>query len=780
MYETFYHLSADPFRLSPDPTFCFEHASFARARKYMQYALRRGEGFIMVTGRAGTGKTTLVEALIGGLPGGSTVAARLVSAQLGPEDLLRRVAFAFGLEVEGLDKATLLQRLERFFIHQAHRGRSALLVIDEAQGLALEALEELRLLTNLQEHARPLLQIFLVGQEHLHDLVLRPEMEQFHQRLIAACHLHALELEEVRGYVEHRLARAGWHGDPRITADAYVLMHRVSAGVARRLNQLCSRLLLYGATEDRHRLDGRDVLTVTEDLRGELLTRTDLPDADELEGLLAPAPAGPPETTSWSRRATPSPPAAAPDGDEAPPARPPPPADAPAERSADAADTPSGVPPPPASEPAAAPSAGSQAEAPVNGSGAILSLRADRIVPHGRPWIPGARPRRRPLRRALALALLLVGAASAAHLLWPRGYVVIDEVVQARLAPAYESLSASLGAQAALENWRDRLLALLESTRLAQPPAPAWAPGESRTDVPIIGAITRTGERGEPAERESVSLDSPGAPSDATLTGARQDPPASPSGPPAVEPGTAEAPSDQEPRSATPSPAPVEDGDNTAVATAPLRPSPEPASPLPPPASLFPPAPVTLLPARAPNGPGDLAAFRLPHPVAIIATVLPPREEAAPARPAGRSTPPASDPLAHELLRLGLGLQPGSDGSVRVNLRRQVPFEVNSAAIRVESRLFLNRLAEVLVRHPGYDLAVTGHTDESGTPEHNAALARRRAESVVTYLRQRGVPAERLDLGERALAGEAEGPITSPAELRRIDLHITRRAGDRV
>ena len=182
MFEAFYKLGTNPFRLTPDPKFCFRHPSHNQAYAYLQYALRLGEGFILVTGRPGIGKTTLAEVFLTEIQHSEVVAARVASANVEAADLLRVVAFSYGIDVAGLDKATILLYLEQFFVQQARAGKRVLLIIDEAQGLPHTALEELRLLADLQRDSRPLLQMFLVGQEKLRDLMREPDMEQFQQR----------------------------------------------------------------------------------------------------------------------------------------------------------------------------------------------------------------------------------------------------------------------------------------------------------------------------------------------------------------------------------------------------------------------------------------------------------------------------------------------------------------------------------------------------------------------------------------------------------------------
>ena len=272
MYEAFYHLSTNPFRLTPDPRFCFSHAGYKSAREYLDYALRLGEGFIMVTGRPGTGKTTLAETFLKDLDPTRVLAERVAVSGLEANDLLRAVAFAYGIEASGLDKATLRHRIQQHFILQEQRGRRALLIIDEAQGLPFSSLEELRLLADLQAGSRPLLQLFLVGQETLRDLMQTPGMDQFKQRIIATCHLKPLGLRETRAYIKHRLSQAGWNGDPELTGAAVLAIHQSTRGVPRHINKLCNRLLLLGYGKGKHILDEEEVQSISVELHDEQLT----------------------------------------------------------------------------------------------------------------------------------------------------------------------------------------------------------------------------------------------------------------------------------------------------------------------------------------------------------------------------------------------------------------------------------------------------------------------------------------------------------------------------
>lgn len=265
MYESFYNLTEEPFRLSPNSRFCYKHGTYKKAYAYMEYALHRGEGFVMITGQPGTGKTTLINDLTSNLSNGRALFANLASTQLEGDDLLRMVATNFGLEQAFDYKSTLLHQLETFFRQSHAAGRRPLLIIDEAQGLSRSALEELRLLTNLQQHNQPLLQIFLVGQDELRNIVMSPELEQLHQRIVAACHMEPLTAEDTQRYIEHRLRQVGWREDPRIDGEVFPLIHRFSMGIPRWINLICSRLLLHGMVEDRHYLGRNDINTV---LRG--------------------------------------------------------------------------------------------------------------------------------------------------------------------------------------------------------------------------------------------------------------------------------------------------------------------------------------------------------------------------------------------------------------------------------------------------------------------------------------------------------------------------------
>ncbi|MBK1722329.1 AAA family ATPase [Thiocystis violacea] len=273
MFEAFYGFSVDPFRLIPDNSAVFEHQGFSKARSYIDYALLRGEGFVMITGSPGTGKTTLIKNVQSRMADSDIRMAVVSNPRLEPEDLLRMAANAFGVDVgEQYSKSNLLLRLTEFFLSQRRAGGRALLIVDEAQDLSASALEELRLLTNLEHLDVALLQILLVGQASLRDLVRSEGMEQLHQRIVAAWQLAPLEPRETVGYVRDRLERAGWRGDPSFQPGVLRAIHEFSVGVPRLINLVCGRLLLRGFCLESHELGIADVNCVIGELRDEGLT----------------------------------------------------------------------------------------------------------------------------------------------------------------------------------------------------------------------------------------------------------------------------------------------------------------------------------------------------------------------------------------------------------------------------------------------------------------------------------------------------------------------------
>lgn len=270
MYESFYHLSAKPFGLNPDPRFFFGSKGHKRAMAYLDYGISLGEGFIVITGEVGAGKTTLVRNLFKQLESENIIAAQLVSTQLDAEDTLRSVAASLGLEHEGLNKSALLKNLEDYLNSASRQGKRVLLVVDEAQNLTARAVEELRMLSNFQNNDRSLIQTFLLGQPEFRGMLQGADMQQLRQRVIASYHLGPLDAEETQGYIEHRLHTVGWQTNPGFSAEAFAAIHRFTGGIPRRINTFCDRLLLFGYLEELNYFDVQQVSEVIEDLRSEV------------------------------------------------------------------------------------------------------------------------------------------------------------------------------------------------------------------------------------------------------------------------------------------------------------------------------------------------------------------------------------------------------------------------------------------------------------------------------------------------------------------------------
>lgn len=266
MYDQFYGLQGRPFQLTPDPHYYFESATHRKALSYLGYGLAQGEGFIVITGDIGAGKTTLVGHLMQTIDPARLTAVKIVSTQVEGDDMLRLAAQSFGLATDGQSKAAILHQVEGFLYAQARAGRRTLLIVDEAQNLPVSAVEELRMLSNFQLGGQSLLQIFLLGQPEFRDLIRSPELEQLRQRVIATHHLEPMMAQEVEPYVLHRLSIAGWNGNPAFTPAAFSALYAATGGVPRRLNALVSRVLLLGAIEQLHLIDEDVVGAVVADM----------------------------------------------------------------------------------------------------------------------------------------------------------------------------------------------------------------------------------------------------------------------------------------------------------------------------------------------------------------------------------------------------------------------------------------------------------------------------------------------------------------------------------
>lgn len=249
---------------------------------YLVYGVHQGEGFIVITGEIGAGKTMLVNTLASKLVSQNLALAQVVSTHLMADDMVRMVAAAFGLPQES-SKAVLLGSVERFLLACHKQGKRALLVVDEAQNLPATSVEELRMLSNFTYGAKPLLQTFLLGQPEFRKTLRNPRMEQLSQRVIASCHLGPMDAAEIEGYIVHRLQTVGWRGDPSFSEDAVAAIHRHARGIPRKINIVCDRLLLMGHLDKRHAFTSKEVSEVVDELHQEFAP-SDLQVTQEGEG----------------------------------------------------------------------------------------------------------------------------------------------------------------------------------------------------------------------------------------------------------------------------------------------------------------------------------------------------------------------------------------------------------------------------------------------------------------------------------------------------------------
>lgn len=292
-YTDFFRLKEYPFNLTPDLRFYYRSQSQRRALAYLSFGLSKGEGFVVITGEIGAGKTVFIDYFLSNVPKDNAVTATITSTQFEADSFLRMVASAFGLRQEQADKATVFRNLEGFLLDVHRRNVRAILIVDEAQGIPVSALEELRMLSNVYHQGRPLLQVFLIGQPEFRRKLAGNGLEQLRQRIVAIHHLTPLNDVETREYILFRLRTAGWNNDPAIADDCFPLIHREARGVPRLVNNLCDRLLWHAFIEEKHAVRREDVAVVIDDMRldasglspdGEPLPDIDLATAEDPSG----------------------------------------------------------------------------------------------------------------------------------------------------------------------------------------------------------------------------------------------------------------------------------------------------------------------------------------------------------------------------------------------------------------------------------------------------------------------------------------------------------------
>jgi len=266
-YTDFFKLRAPPFNLTPDLRFYYRSEPQRKALSYLNFGLSKGEGFVVITGEIGAGKTVFIEYFLEHLPKQRAVTATIANTQFDADSILRMVATAFGLRGSSTDKATVFRDLEAFLLQTYRRNARAILIVDEAQGLPISALEELRMLSNIYFQNRALLQVFLVGQPQLRRKLASADLEQLRQRIVAIYHLTPLNETEAQQYILYRLQAAGWNRDPQFHDDCFQEIYNETRGVPRLINNLCDRLLWHAFIEERHVITAADAAMVIQDMR---------------------------------------------------------------------------------------------------------------------------------------------------------------------------------------------------------------------------------------------------------------------------------------------------------------------------------------------------------------------------------------------------------------------------------------------------------------------------------------------------------------------------------
>ncbi len=269
VYLEYYGLTEPPFDITPNPRFLFYSAKHREAFNHLLYGIRERKGFVQLTGEVGAGKTTLCRAMLEQLEG-HYATALILNPVMSPNELMKAIAIEFGLPVNGLDRLDTLAVINQFLLQQVERDQDTVLIIDEAQDLTDELLEQVRLLSNLETDNRKLLQIVLMGQPELRDKLNNPRLRQLRQRITVRYHLPPLTRFEVNQYVQHRLQVSGANGTPHFTGPALWRIYKYSQGIPRLVNAICDKALLAGFVGQRNNIDFRTVGHAARELEGNI------------------------------------------------------------------------------------------------------------------------------------------------------------------------------------------------------------------------------------------------------------------------------------------------------------------------------------------------------------------------------------------------------------------------------------------------------------------------------------------------------------------------------
>jgi len=269
VYLGHYGLKEPPFAITPNPRFLFYSTKHREAYNHLLYGIRERKGFVQLTGDVGAGKTTLCRAMLDAL-GGQFATALILNPVMSPNEMMKAIAIDFGLTVEGMDRLETVAVINEFLLWQASNGRDAVLIIDEAQNLTDDLLEQVRLLSNLETDDRKLLQIVLLGQPELRDRLNAHHLRQLRQRITVRYHLSALTRDEISDYIRHRIHVSGGNGRPEFSTPAIWRIHRYSKGVPRLINALCDKALLAGYVNQTDKIDYGMIGRAIRELEGEI------------------------------------------------------------------------------------------------------------------------------------------------------------------------------------------------------------------------------------------------------------------------------------------------------------------------------------------------------------------------------------------------------------------------------------------------------------------------------------------------------------------------------